>query len=324
MKNYNNLIEVTQAFSSESACVEHLEKIRWDGKPVCPFCNSEKTYKTNRGYKCANRECYKKFTVKVGTFFENTKIPLQKWFIAMYLITSHKKGLSSLQLSKDIDVSQKTAWYMLHRIREMLKEKNSELLQGEVEADETFVGGQNKNKHKNKRTDETQGRSLKSKSVILGLYERKGNITSIPIEDTSQKSIYPIVVEKVKKGSELITDEWGGYNILDKQYIHNSVKHSQGEYVNGKYHTNNLEGFWSLLKRGIVGIYHSVSEKHLEKYCNEFNFRYNTRISSEENRIDKAISQCEGRIRYKELIAKTLNDIISKPVESVQMEIFAI
>lgn len=301
---YNSLIQVQKYFSNEQVCREHLEKLRWDGRVLCPHCGHDKVYKTKAGYKCANTKCYKKFTVLVGTFFENTKISLSKWFVTIYLATSHKKGLSSLQLSKDIGVTQKTAWFMLHRIREMLKDKAPEMLEGIIEADETYIGGKNKNRHEDKKISGTQGRSVKDKTPVFGLFERNGMITSKPIKNVGVKPIQREINSSVKQGSELITDEWFGYEGLNKNYNHNIVNHKAKQYVIDKYiHTNTLEGFWSLMKRGIIGIYHQVSEKHLGKYCNEFNFRYNTKDMNEQDRFDKSISQCNGRLKYKALIA---------------------
>ncbi|MCI0450623.1 MAG: IS1595 family transposase [Chlorobi bacterium] len=301
---YNNLIQVSQYFKDEKTCKEHLAKLRWSGNVTCPFCNHDKVYVTKAGYKCANPKCYKKFTATVGTFFENTKISLRKWFLAIYIMTSHKKGISSLQLSKDIGVTQKTAWFMAHRIREMLRAKNPTMLRGIIEADETYIGGKNKNRHWDKKVKGNQGRSLKDKSVVIGLYQRNGMIISKPIENTTTKIIPQAIKENVKKGSHLITDELSAYVMFDGNYKHSIIKHAQGEYANGKIHTNTIEGFWSLLKRGIIGIYHQVSEKHLEKYCNEFNFRYNTKDFNEQNRFDKSITQCTGRLKYNELIAE--------------------
>lgn len=301
---YNNLIQVSEYFKDEKICKEHLAKLRWNGNVTCPHCNYDKVYTTSAGFKCANPKCYKKFTVLVGTFFENTKIPLRKWFLAIYVATSHKKGISSLQLSKDIAVTQKTAWFMLHRIREMFKDKAPKMLSGIIEADETYVGGKNDNRHEHKKVKNSKGRTAIDKTPVFGMLQRNGKVISMPVEDVTKKTLQHIINKSVRKGSKIFTDEWTSYNGLNPKYNHRKVFHSLGEHAVGTIHTNSIEGFWSLLKRGIIGIYHSVSEKHLEKYCNEFNFRYNTRLSSQQNRFDISISQCHGRLKYSGLIGK--------------------
>jgi transposase-like protein len=301
---YNNLIDVQKHFSDEKVCREHLAQLRWNGEITCPFCNSKKVYKTNAGYKCANPKCYKKFTVLVGTFFENTKIKLSKWFVAIYIATSHKKGISSLQLSKDINVTQKTAWFMLHRIREMLKANSSKMLSGTIEIDETYIGGKNENKHIDKKVKKSRGRASDDKKPVFGLLQRDGAVISKPVDDVTKKTLQTIINKSVRRGSTIITDEWSSYKGLNKRYNHRFIFHKLGEHAVGDVYTNTIEGFWSLLKRGIVGIYHSVSDKHLEKYCDEFNFRYNTKDMNEQNRFDRSISQCTGRLKYNELIAQ--------------------
>lgn len=298
---YNNLIQVAEYFKTEEICKEYLAKMRWNGKPVCPHCNHNRVYTTNRGYKCANPKCYKKFTVTVGTYFENTKITLRKWFLAIYVISAHKKGISSLQLSRDIGVTQKTAWFMLHRIREMFNDKTPELLTGIVEADETYVGGKDKNRHWDKKQD---GRGTANKAPVFGMVERDGEVKAIPVKKAHGETLIPIIMDNVHKDATVMTDEFGGYHYLHLYYKHGIINHNTKMYVDGEIHTQNIENFWSLLKRGIIGIYHFVSPKHLAKYCNEFAFRYNTRTINEQNRFDKSISQCKGRLKYNQLISK--------------------
>jgi transposase-like protein len=229
-------------------------------------------------------------------------VKLQKWFLAIYLITSHKKGISSLQLAKDIDVTQKTAWFMLQRIRNCFGIDTDQLV-GEVEIDETYVGGKNKNRHASKKVENSQGRSVKDKTPIIGMIERGGKLVAKKIENTKAATLAPEVIKAVNPSAILFTDEWAGYNGLKMIYDHSFVKHNQGQYVNGRIHTNTIEGFWSLLKRGIIGIYHSTSKKHLQMYVDEFVFRYNTKHSSVNKRFNQMLSNTEHRLTYKALIA---------------------
>lgn len=201
MKKFSNLLELTQVFNTEDKALKHLKEIRWHGKPYCPHCGNKKVYEFKDGklYKCAS--CRKKFTVIVGTIFEDSKIPLRKWFIAIYLITSHKKGISSLQLSKDIGVTQKTAWFILHRLRLATKTKSfNEPLKNTVEVDETYIGGKERYKHLSKRKKKTQGRCAETKTPVLGLVERDGKIKAFKIDNvkrnTLHKKITCCVIEK--------------------------------------------------------------------------------------------------------------------------------
>lgn len=300
-----NLIQFSLKFNNEEACKKHLEEMRWPNGVVCPFCNSTRIYVTNRGYKCGNKECYKKFTVTVGTFFEATKIPLVKWFLAMYISTAHKKGISSHQLGRDIGVSQKCAWFMLQRIRGIVTEKNPVKLKGVIQADETFVGGKERNKHAHKRTPHTQGRSSEKKTVVLGMRDFQGQVRAFPVLDSSAKSIAPEIRKNVAAGSVLLTDTWKAYNGMAKHFTHFTINHGSGEYVRGFVTTNGIENFWSHFKRGINGIYHQVSPKHLHRYVNEYAFRYNTRKLKDSLRVDFSLAQCNGRLKFKELTANS-------------------
>lgn len=305
LQKFSNLMQLFSYFKDEQTCREYLATIRWNGQPVCPYkeCGHDKVFKFSNGkvYKCA--KCRKQFSVRVGTIFEDSKIPLQKWFASIYLITSHKKGISSLQLHRDIGVTQKTAWYMLHRVRHTFGfNVGSEKLGGVCEADETFIGGKESNKHKSKQTEGTQGRSVKTKSAVAGIVERGGELRATKVPDTTGYNLRQFVYKNLEFGSKLHTDEWWGYKGLAQAFKHKFVKHNEGEYVSGDTHTNTLEGFWSLLKRGTIGIYHSMSDKHLQQYIDEFVFRYNTRQCTESYRFDTMLNNINSTLSYKQLI----------------------
>ena len=271
-----NIIQIYKQFPTQLDCIKHLEKVRWNNEPVCPYCKSKNQTpapKENR-YHCNN--CNTSFSVTVGTIFHKTKCDLQKWFLAISLTLNAKKGISARQLSRDIEVTKDTAWYMLMRIRKAFVEYG-ELLEGIIEADKTYIGGKNKNRHNDKKTEGGQGRGGSDKIAVAGVLSRGGKVVAKKVKDVSGKTLKSFVKQNVKKGSEVMTDEWRSYNGLSIHYLHQKVSHGTGEYVNGNCHTNTLEGFWSLLKRGVIGQYHYVTEKHLNKYINEFCFRYNER-----------------------------------------------
>ena len=298
--NFNTILDLVNTFPDEQSCVDHLEGLRWNGFIISPFEKNSKVYKcANNRYRC--KETGKYFNVKTGTLFDNTKVKLQKWFLAIWLVTSHKKGISSIQLSKDIGVTQKTAWFMLQRIRNCFGFDNDNDLSNEVEVDETYVGGKNKNRHNIKKVRESQGRSAKDKTPVLGMIERGGKLNAKLVEDVTIRTLTNKVVNYVSDAT-VYSDEWIGYNALKRIFDHQFIKHGQGQYVNGRIHTNTIEGFWSLLKRGIVGIYHFTSVKHLQKYVDEFVFRYNTRDLNEHERFDLFLSNTEQKLCYKELI----------------------
>jgi len=308
LEKFTNLVELLQYFKNEQICRNYFEKIRWNGHITCPYddCGHNKVFKYSNGkvYKCA--KCGRQFSVRVGTAFEDSKVSLQKWFAAIYLVTSHKKGISSLQLHKDIGVTQKTAWFMLHRIRHMFNlHQSTEKLSGICEADETYIGGQEKNKHKDKKTFGTQGRSMKTKIAVAGVVERGGELRAKVVEGTSGAILGKFIEENIKEGSRINTDEWLGYKKLHKLYDHKVVNHKSSEYVNGDVYTNTMESFWAILKRGIKGVYHLMSAKHIQKYIDEFVFRYNTRSFSESYRFNMVLNKSNARLSYNELINLT-------------------
>lgn len=299
---FKNQIELMEFFQDENTCKALLEQQRWNGKVVCPHCNSsEKIYRTNRGYKCAS--CLKKFTVTVGTVFENSKIKLRYWFAAIYVCSSHKKGISSHQLARDLGVTQKTAWFMLHRVRAMLQEKNPELLSGIIESDETYVGGNEKNKHRQNKSG-IMGRGNVGKTPVLAMVQRGGGVRITPLENVKGGLITSNVFKNVAIGSTVITDHFTAYYMLRSRYNHEKVNHSKDEFVRGNIHTNSVEGFFSHFKRTIYGTYHSISTKHLDTYCHETAFRFNTRKFTEQERFKQALSQCTGYMPYKTLVSK--------------------
>lgn len=298
---FKNLLEFVRYFDSEQKCKAYLALKRWGGKPVCPHCGNDRVYTTNVGYKCASNTCYKKFSVTKGTIYEASNVPLTKWFLAEYLIINHKKGISSYQLSRDIQVTQKTAWFMLHRIREQMTSKSVVQFKGVVMADETYIGGAAKNKHEWQRKELIKkGTGGANKSAVLGFLS-EGQVKTFVIKNPNRETVHPLLLTYVYSQSTLVTDGHGAYTGLEHVYKGVTVNHGKGEYVNGGYSVNALEGFWSHLKRGIDGIYHQVSPKHLHRYCNEFAHRWNTRALKDYQRVDIAIG-IDCRLTYKQLV----------------------
>ncbi|TLX24582.1 IS1595 family transposase [Chryseobacterium indologenes] len=302
--NIKSVFELTQIFSTEQDCIDYLEIMKWSKVPVSPFDESSKVYKCkNNQYRCKNTGKY--FNVKTGTLFENSKISLRKWFMAIWLVTSHKKGISSIQLSKDIGVTQKTAWFILQRIRACFGIENCNELEGVVECDETFIGGKNKNRHKDKKVKNSQGRSFKDKTPVMGMLQRDGKMNAFVVPDTKRSSIQPLVCRYVNpETTTLISDEWLGYTGLDKYYDHRIIDHSKKEYVSlqdSSVHTNNIEGSWNILKKSVSGMYNHVSKKHLQKYVDEFVYRFNLRKVSDQEKFRYLLSNSNIRTKYKEL-----------------------
>lgn len=304
MLEFKNLKELMIKLSDEKVCRQHVEDMRWGGDPFCPHCGGTKPYKLKDGktYRCKDKTCKRDFTVTVGTIFENSKIPLSTWMAAMFLLTGHKKGISSLQLARDLGVTQKTAWFMNHRIRLIMGDPNPAPLDNIVEVDETYVGGKfaNMNRARRKKHQE-QGRD--NKVAVMGLLERDGKARLTVIGGNTFKDV---VRENVNNTAVVVTDTHLAYVGLAQEYAaHLSVNHSKSEYRNGLAFTNSVEGFFSCLKRSIYGIYHSVSPKHLHRYCEETSYRYNSRQITDANRFTRTLQNTEGRLKYKTLINKS-------------------
>lgn len=292
--SFTGLPKLVSISATEEKCRTYLEELIWNGKPFCAHCKSEKKiyrYADNKRFKCS--ECKKQFTITKGTIFEYSKIPLTKWFLVLYLFSSHKKGISSKQIARDFGITQPNSWNMLHRIR-LAMNNNKQfqgILEGIVEIDEAFVGGRNANKHYDKRQKGIQGRSTKHKAPVLGLLQRGGNVFTFPVKRLPKKGIQALIRHKVKSGSTISTDEYRGYTGLNKKFNHITCNHGASQYCNGLAHTNTIEGFWSWVKKGLKGIYHSTSRKFLFMYLDEYEFRYNTRKFSEFDRFDLLLRQ---------------------------------
>jgi transposase-like protein len=271
-----NIIQVYKQFPTHADCIAHLERVRWHGQPRCPYCKSIKTTPTPKELRHHCNSCNTAFSVTVQTIFHNSKLDLQKWFLAVALIRNAKKGLSARQLARELEVNKNTAWFMGMRIRKAL-EDSGELLHGIVEIDETNIGG----KHRKGGPKRMRGRGT-SKTPVVGAGERDGNVKARVMTWLDFKKLTALIRGTVDLGNSVVmTDEIKGYRRLKSLTIHRTVNHSSGQYVNGNGHTNTIEGFGALLKRGITGQYHKASLAYLQKYIDEFAFRYNNRKNAE-------------------------------------------
>jgi transposase-like protein len=294
-------------FTDEDKARQFLEACRWPDGPVCPFCGQLDTVKLLGGksmgpgwYFCT--DCRDKFTVRVGTLYERSHIPLHKWLLATHLMVSSKKGMSALQLSRMLGITYKSAWFMCHRIREQMTPVKRKPLGGDgriVEADESHFGGKEKNKHVGKRNKHNIGG--KGKQPVFALVERDGMSHSFHVATISGKTLRPLIVKNVSRRSSLMTDEGGQYYHVGKEFArHETVNHSDDEYVRGDAYTNTAEARFSLMKRAVYGTHHSISEAHLSRYLAEWDFKWNTRKLKDGERAAIALKGIEGkRLTYR-------------------------
>jgi transposase-like protein len=297
------LIEAVRYFSDVDRCIEFMANLRWaDGKAECPRCGHGETYylAKRRVWKC--KGCSKQFSIKVGTVMEDSPITLDKWLSAMWMIVNAKNGISSYEIHRAVGVTQRSAWFLLHRIRLAMQQGTFNKLGGEVEVDETVIGGLSRNMHLSKRKH--LGTGGMGKVAVMGLLERHGEVRARVVPNVRRETLQPAVRENVEQGAQLYTDAWVAYTGLDAEYVHEVINHSE-RYVRGRVHTNGIENFWSLLKRCIKGTYVSVEPFHLFRYLDEQTFRFNSRKVTDAMRFTEAVRLIVGkRLEYKKLIGQ--------------------
>jgi transposase-like protein len=310
IKEPKTLQESIVYFSNPDNCLSYMVARLWPDGVTCPTCGrKDATFlKNQRKWQCRSHHAKRQFSAKTGTIYEDSPLGLDKWLTATWMLTTCKNGISSHEMARDLGVTQKTAWFMLHRIRKAMQTGSFQRkLQGHVEVDETFIGGKARFMHKSKRAKVFK-RGPSGKTIVVGVLERGGHVRTEVVENRERAAVQTIVRENVEPGSELSTDEWSAYFGLRDEYVHNIINHADA-YVNGQVHTNGLENFWSLLKRGLKGTYVSVEPFHLFRYLDEQMFRYNNRATkkqfvSDSDRFRMVTSNLAGRLTYQELTGK--------------------
>ena len=296
MNEPRTLKDAVVYFSDPDNCLNYLVKRRWPNGVHCPICGSDRVsfVPKRRVWQCKTRHPKCQFSVKVGTIFEDSPLGLDKWLPAVWMIANCKNGVSSWEIHRAIGVTQKTAWFMLHRIRLAMQSDNGGKLSGEVEVDETFIGGKSRNMHKNKRAEKIHGTGGADKAIALGMVERDGKVRAMHVDKRRREELQAAIRENVEAGSAIFSDELRSYEGLSDSYDHAVINHAV-EYVDGNVHTNTIENFWSLLKRTIKGTYVSVEPFHLFRYLDEQSFRFNERKDNDQCRFLKAIAGIAGR-----------------------------